>query len=553
MKKSNKKKETKTKQNIPALSVEVLKESLSNIKDKPSSITSILPNLLQMYLKYLEEAYSECDKLSIKELESLLEIKNELYEIFFFYFDHEEREDIIKPQVIEYLLSKLEIINNSYIDLLDFSNNEDWNILLIEFLSSHCDIFTKENKEKTSASIINKLINTTILNNDSIVSVGVLSMIYNTFSNNDLFYTELKEILKSYTSIKFTNYQTNNLLNFLLNLPSLKDVSEEIIPLAKEVFQLAIITFLDMFELNDSKTTALFLKRLNSNLFSLCKDPLILPEYILKIYKSERRDNNIKILSLSCLFILITRYNFIFENYYETLYDSLHIEGILSSSNSKRLFTIMYQSLKQPSVARSIVCSFIKKMARVALISSSETCMRIVVFIEHIFHYHHKSLSLLYRKRKVKSTGTDSEIKMNSFPLSNKLLSHKRRKETEVEKDQADNENERSHIEEESFDDEITHQAKYDLFNANEKNPNYTNATKSCLWELYTLNKHFNYKVRERVNKLSKKFIKKDLFIDQILNISREDALFDLNEKNNFYITASSEDELKEKMLKLIS
>jgi len=228
----------------------------------------------------------------------------------------------------------------------------------------------------------------------------------------------------------------------------------------------------------------------------------------------------------------------------------LHIQGIFSSNNSKRLFTILYQSLKQPSVARSIICSFIKKMARVALTSSSETCMRIITFIEHIFHYHHKCLSLLYRKRKVKSENNNSEIKMNSFPISNNLLSHKRIRKYN-EEDQA--ENEQSHIEEESFDEEITHQAKYDLFNSNVKNPNYTNAAKSCLWELYTLSKHFNYNVREKVNKLSKKFIKKDLFIDEILNISKEDTLFALNEKNNFYITSTSNVDIKEKMIKLIS
>ena len=534
--------------------IESYKES---IIANPNEIKTLLPSLITKYMEYLEEKLN--NGIKTNDMQKILEKKYLIYDIFSYFLEHSKREEIIKTELIDFILSKLNILTDFYFDLLclndddfDLVQMEDWNVLIIEFLSTNYDIFEKENYTSETEKILTCIISSIVMSENTIVTEGLLTMIINTFLLKRTFSSILNKLLKN---IKQGNV-LNNLTNLIFLLPEckrLKEIigNEEIYLELTESIQKCIISILNNIDVdneNNYDLVIMFLKKFNTHLFSICRDPLIYSEFLLKVYKGDNKE--IKILSLSCLFILITKYNYIFEEYYETLYQSLFIDGIFASANSKRLLKIIYLSLKQPVVSKSIVCSFIKKLARVCLFSEGFVILRLFTLIEHIFHYHHKCLTLLYRKRKdvlKKNIYQSNEIVSNSKPIvaDKKLLSMKRSKAIKE-----------THIQDESEIDEndIELQAKYDVFNDDEHNPYITNASKSCLWEVYTLSNHYNYKIREIIRKLSKKFIKKDLFVNQVLEISNEDSIYDITEKNNFYINFNTTDkEVKKNMNSLLN
>ena len=77
---------------------------------------------------------------------------------------------------------------------------------------------------------------------------------------------------------------------------------------------------------------------------------------------------------------------------------------------------------------------------------------------------------------------------------------------------------------------------KYDQFLDNELDPYKTNAQNSCLWELYSLRNHYNFKIRSLVNKFEKNFLKsKEFDISSISDLKNDDLLNEMNDKANFY------------------
>lgn len=524
------------------------------LESPQTTVRDLLPELIINYMGLLNSEFQKKDKsnseMLMTRLEKTLSAKNDFYEVFDFFLTTQIKS--IKSDLYDFILSNLKILSNFYLDCLDLEEkSEDWNILIVDFLFSNSAYLEESDSMFIFSTIIEKL----IFSKTYVISKGILQMIVNTFININQFLSALKSASAQLNEISDLPEEEksallSNTLNFILCLPISQDLKKERSGdeyiLSVEVFQQLIVLFISNFYIYfDTQTTKILLKKLNSHLFFICKEPEIIAEYLLKLYKLETLEKDIKILTLSCLFVLVTKFSYIFEEYYLTLYDSLFIQGILESSYANRLLKILYVSLKQSSVAKSIVSSFIKKLARIALFSSSQTCLKLLVLIEHILHYHHKCLTLLYRNRKIKHnllqgnlvTQEMLNLKSNSTPQILVEVGHAEK----LPKKQLNDEVEELQVLEDddaevSNHDTLTELAKYDQFDDSEKNPFLSGATKSCLWELYTLNTHFNFKVRQQVNKLSKKFISQNLDESRVLNISQEDVLFELNDKSNFYI-----------------
>jgi len=159
-------------------------------------------------------------------------------------------------------------------------------------------------------------------------------------------------------------------------------------------------------------------------------------------------------------------------------------------------------------------------------------------------------LLLLIRKRKYYFS---NKLKSNSKFLSNKrnrqeLIENETSPEREENKNEIkffniNNKNECKNFEEKKKDIE-KYICQYDQFKENELDPYTTNAEKSCLWELYSLKNHYNFKIRSLVHKFERNFLKnKEFDISSISNLKDDDLLYEINEKSIFYLNASSKKE----------
>lgn len=597
--KSSKTKKPKTSSLLSK--IQAYKALLSSNNNNISNLTSIpntLPGLLCEYINYLHSINVTSSSNSTNNLDEVLETKHELYDIFSFIINHPQRKDSIKSDLIEFITSKIDILSKVYIDMLDLSGypsfseeTENINVLLLDFLYSNYEIFMEEYKIENAKQLVIKVIENILFSNESIISNGILGMIINTYLYNKYFYEEFDLRVNEYFSSEWSDshlVRFNNIMNFLFHIPesvfSKKEFTDydnlysgyegndllynkgnnvnKLIHQSKDSFQKGIIYITSVITNHFSSNTMSFLninphvhllKKL-PKLFNLCNDPLLLSEYLLKIYNKEKIDVEIKILSLNCLFKLIINHNFIFEDYYSFLYQSLFIENVLSGKHAKKLFKILHSSLVISTVSKNVVCSFIKKISRLMLKSDSEMVLRSMKLIVDLFHCHNKTLILLYRKNLneereiVENKENDSlinnqkysQILVNSQPNvvdKNLLLCRKRKGESDEKKQKK---RLLKKINEEEIDlayEPSKSYGKYDCFIENEKDPFRTKADRSSLWELYTLKSHFNYKIVEVANKFTRKFIKKDVNVDDILNIKHEkDVLYCLTEKNRFYV-----------------
>lgn len=136
-----------------------------------------------------------------------------------------------------------------------------------------------------------------------------------------------------------------------------------------QIFYQRIITKLINSENAPEEIIENLLKNLNKIVLENLENPLIFSDFLINIYeKSKEKDFSMKVLSLSGLFVLITKYKLDYQNYYNMLYKSLcesYYDGnklnfIFDSKYRNRIFKIFEISLKPASVPILIILSFIK-------------------------------------------------------------------------------------------------------------------------------------------------------------------------------------------------
>lgn len=108
---------------------------------------------------------------------------------------------------------------------------------------------------------------------------------------------------------------------------------------------------------------------LNKVILENLENPLIFSDFLINIYeKAKEKDFAMKVLSLSGLFILITKYKLDYQNYYNMLYQSLcqnYYDGnklnfIFDAKYRNRIFKIFEISLKPSTVPILVILSFLK-------------------------------------------------------------------------------------------------------------------------------------------------------------------------------------------------
>lgn len=176
------------------------------------------------------------------------------------------------------------------------------------------------------------------------------------------------------------------------------------------------------------------------------------------------------LLALSGLFYLIQEKNLDYPQFYAKLYSLLDSE-LLHSKHRSRFFRLLNTFLSSTHLPSTLVASFIKRLARLALNAPPSAIVVIVPFMYNFFKEHPTTTFMMHRSIRDKD-----------------LLA-------EVEKEGMD-----------------------DPFDPNEPDPNMTNAIESSLWEIETLQSHFHPNVAAIARIISEQFTKQSYSLEDFLD-----------------------------------
>jgi len=137
----------------------------------------------------------------------------------------------------------------------------------------------------------------------------------------------------------------------------------------------------DSIELNDARKVMLdcwsslfpllsdalkeqFLIRIDSNVFVNCSNPLRFADLLTDLFDS--KEMLMQILALNGLFVLMAQYNYEYPSFYNKLYQTLKPE-LLFHRHRFRMLGLLPLFLKSPLLPANMICSFVKKLARISL------------------------------------------------------------------------------------------------------------------------------------------------------------------------------------------
>lgn len=535
-----------------------LKESLKSfeksckiLKSNHAGILHQFPQLIVDFVEILENI-KENNYNDSKMLQIALEYHFSLTNFIEYYKNNK----ICDGQLVKFILNKAETLSKVYFDLIslnEFEEYEKFNLVLFEFLKTNFELTGKSDE-------IESIIKLTILNTEIVLGKDLSLIIFNFFikikkSNN---YILLECIDKSLKEKEINSNLASNIFTFIFSIPNIEELKALLetkdLPFFKIKFQAIFIKFinlnLDNFN-NNKELLKITLKKFNNRLFTLCSKPEVFSDFLMNIYKNDE-NLDIKVLSLSCLFTLISKYDFIFQNYFQNLYEILFYEGIsnLSAQSLDKLLRILHLSMTSNTISFTSQASFVKKLARLCMIGSSLFICKVLKFLQVILASNKKLGFLLNKDKSIKKTfiifeheRSNYEIMKNSVPIdlrtgeiqTSKTDENLNQKLTNF-KNPIDFINKSENTNLNLIEINNSDNPKNDLFNDKEKDPDKTNSLKSGLWEIYSLLSHYNMKVSMSANKFCKYLNKNDIFFENVLEISQDKMIYDLNNKTfRFY------------------
>lgn len=528
-------------------------------KVNPKSIQQLIFEDVKNINKFniiIEEFILNLQNLDEKGIKDISEILIEIYDFFL-----TKNKAMISNDLRNFLQEKLNIIMKVYLDVLNPSEDDEESENLYKIILKDMQRFFKFSDEGAVATTIDSLVNHFLVN-EELVESNLIKIFCSSFIKSK---KNLEIIFNSlYTKLSHShkaNLKSETLFNVYNYIISMGIISDEKL---KFLYQNILIIIINSSSIPKDILTNL-LSNLNKVIFDNLENPLILSDYLINIYeKSSDSEFEIKVLSLSGLFVLLTKYKLDYSSYYNMLYKTIsmkHYDGcstktVFDSKNRNRLFKILELSLKSPTVSINVILSFIKRLARISLATSASNIAIILGIIQNIIKSHPRAVLLLLRnKKKAKATkinyrNLDENIKENSkFEWSKFGLVGAETAETEDEShhDEDLRKEEKQYT---NHDEDWSFYAKYEQFDDEQLDASRTNAHMSCLWELYTLKNHFSFKIRSLVAKFEKNFLKaKEFDLNSISNLKEQDMLYDVTETAHFYIspTPIGEEILNEK------
>ena len=533
MKKNGKKANINNKSNL--LKSSKIKELENNILSSPKNI-----NLFNKLIEILIEGFENKNEKDINEI--IISFKNILT---YYLMDKNIKSS---KELISFFENKIELIYKILFDLISNSNNNnnilDESLLLIIFnVFEQLINFVSNDKIKF---LFQRMLDNLILNK-SMISQNISISFYDKFQS--IFYYKnifecLFDIIKN-KKIK-NEIQFNNFYYFVINIKDLdyllednniedeeednkkeknEEEEKEEINKLKESYQNIITTMLNE-KLLPLSIVKEFMKILNKKIIGNVNNPIIFSDYLIKktseIEIKSINDYDIQIFGLSSLFILLTKYNLDYDKYYELLYKLIskkfnHIT-IFDSKYKNRILKLIQLSLTSEQIPYIIICSFIKKLLRMALFAKVEIIYSLLSLVMKIIQLQPRTLNLIMNNKSKKIL--KKNIENNSVFLN--------------AGDNDDNLEEIKNCISLDEDEEENDKKGFDNFDEDSLDPFHTNAEHCSLWELYSFTKHYNMGIRKLVNKFSRNFLAKELEMEIK---SQKDIYFDIKNLNaHFYI-----------------
>jgi hypothetical protein len=532
-------------------------------KVNPKSIQQLIFEDVKNINKFnilVEEFILKLQNLDEKGIKDISEILLEIYDFFL-----TKNKTMISNDLKNFLQEKLNILMKVYLDVLNPSEDDEESENFYKIILKDMQRFFKFSEEGVIITTVDSLVDQFLLN-EELVDSNLIKAFTSSFikskKNLELIFNALYTKLSQSQKTQLKSETLFNVYNYII---SMGKINEEKL---KFLYQNIIIIIVNSSSIPKDILTNL-LSNLNKVIFDNLENPLIFSDYLINIYeKANDSEFEIKVLSLSGLFVLLTKYKLDYSNYYNMLYKTIcmkHYDGssvktVFDSKNRNRLFKILELSLKSPTVAINVILSFIKRLGRISLVTSANNIAIILGIIQNIIKSHPRAVLLLLRNKKkgkvvkVNYRNLDEKIKENSqFDWSKFGLAGA---ETEDES-QINNDDDlrKEEMKESVHDEDWSFYAKYEQFDDEQLDASKTNAHMSCLWELYTLKNHFSFKIRSLVAKFEKNFLKaKEFDLNSISNVKEQDMLYDVTENAHFYITPTpvSEEILNNKISLII-
>ncbi|KAK4166748.1 CBF/Mak21 family-domain-containing protein [Cladorrhinum sp. PSN259] len=261
-----------------------------------------------------------------------------------------------------------------------------------------------------------------------------------------------------------SNYEIDT---FYINPPSKKKHPLRTLSQHKKQAQEAWLALMHLGLTKDQKKKVLGV--ISTSIAPWFPKPELLMDFLTDCYNS---GGSISLLALSGVFYLIQERNLDYPEFYNKLYSLLDAD-VLHSKHRSRFFRLLETFLSSSHLPATMVASFIKRLARLALNAPPSAIVVIVPWFYNLFKRHPLTTFMMHR---VPRTPEEKELY-----------------ETE---------------------------GLVDPFLPNEQDPQKTNAIDSCLWEIVQLQSHYHPNVATIAKIISEQFTKQAYNTEDFLDHS---------------------------------
>ncbi|CAI0471333.1 unnamed protein product, partial [Linum tenue] len=179
-------------------------------------------------------------------------------------------------------------------------------------------------------------------------------------------------------------------------------------------------------------------------------NPLMLCDFLTRSYDI---GGVVSVMSLSSLFILMTKHGLEYPDFYDKLY-ALLVPSVFMAKHRAKFFELLDSCLKSPLLPAYLAAAFTKRLSRLSLVVPPSGAMVIIALIHNLLRRH---------------------------PSINCLVHRTSNNNSEAERDSVDNDDGSG----------TSRRLGVDHFDNEESNPVKSNALRSSLWEVDNLRHHY--------------------------------------------------------------
>ncbi|XP_055936946.1 nucleolar complex protein 4 homolog [Argiope bruennichi] len=376
------------------------KTLLSNDDDSILSTMDTFQELFtQLFLKNLIQLIPGLDKNEEKYRLWLIERKKDLINNLLIYLNHDNEKLQKKSLDVLLTLVKLESVNK---DVWDFPK-ELFGRIIFELLSPHIDQQTNILRFQVYASYDDIFMYTL---------KAIMNILDKKEEVTDIFLTNLFYLLNA---LKYPDEFHTSKVNTLLPQDSLKTpfcLKEKVIC---KLFSNTWNRFLK-FQLPFPVLKRVLLV-LHKKVIPHLQNPYLLTDFLTDSYKQGGINS---LLSLNSLYFLMAHYNVEYPDFFKNFY-CLISKDVVNGKFSSRFFYLCDLFLSSTHLPAYLIASFAKRLSRIALLSKTDSILKIIVLVINLF-IRHKTISVLIHKESPTELSEDPFVFEASDPAESHAL-----------------------------------------------------------------------------------------------------------------------------------